>query len=71
MSGLILNQSLKNDGVIITNNQLRKSCTNINDINIKAILDSFQNVAYIGVLRQRWEEIQKLIKGEKLAIVSN
>jgi len=32
----------------------------IKDIDIKEILKTFQNVAYIGMLRQRWEEIKKL-----------
>jgi len=27
---------------------------------MKEVLKGFQNVAYIGVLRQRWEEIKKL-----------
>lgn len=35
-------------------------CSIIKDFNIKGILKGFQNVAYIGVLRQRWEEIKKL-----------
>ncbi|MBU4209981.1 recombinase family protein [Patescibacteria group bacterium] len=49
-------------------NVLPNPCTNIKDINIKEILESFQNVAYIGVLRQRWEEIKKITKQPSLAL---
>lgn len=35
-------------------------CNIIKDLNMKEVLKGFQNVAYIGVLRQRWEEIKKL-----------
>lgn len=29
-------------------------------INFEAILQAFQNVAFIGELRERWEEIKRL-----------
>jgi hypothetical protein len=47
---------------------LPKSCDIIKEYNIKEILKGFQNVAYIGVLRQRWEEIKKLTKQPNLAL---
>lgn len=37
-------------------------------INIKQIVEALENIAYIGVLKQRWEEIKKLTRGEKLAL---
>jgi len=39
---------------------LPNPCHIIKHIDLKKILESFQNVAYIGVLRQRWEEIKRL-----------
>ena len=44
----------------VSSNWLPNPCGIIKELNIKKILESFQNVAYIGVLRQRWEEIKKL-----------
>ena len=49
---------------------LPNPCGIIKDINLKKILESFQNVAYIGVLKQRWEEIKKLQNPIRLAVVS-
>lgn len=39
---------------------LPNPCSIIKAQNIKKILEGFQNVIYIGVLKQRWEEIKKL-----------
>ena len=50
------------------NSQLPNPCHIIKALNINKILKSFQNVAYIGVLRQRWEEIKKLSKKPDLAL---
>jgi hypothetical protein len=47
---------------------LPNPCLIIKTINIRKILKSFQNVAQIGVLRQRWEEIKKLNEKPKLAL---
>jgi len=30
----------------------------------EAIIKAFENVSYVGELRQRWLEIKKLLKGE-------
>ena len=50
---------------------LPSPCVIIKQINIEKILEAVQNVAYIGVLRQRWEEIKKLQMGKcGLATVS-
>ena len=40
--------------------ELPNPCYIIKHIDLKKILDSFQNVAHIGVLKQRWEEIKRL-----------
>lgn len=37
-------------------------CHIIKTINIKEILKVLQNIAHMGVLKQRWEEIKKLSK---------
>lgn len=47
---------------------LTDPCHIIKALNINKILKSFQNVAYIGVLRQRWEEIKKLNRKPNLAL---
>jgi len=47
---------------------LPNPCTIIKHIDLKKILDNFQNVAYIGVLKQRWEEIKKLNNKSNLAL---
>jgi len=50
---------------------LPSPCVIIKQINIEKILEAVQNVAYIGVLRQRWEEIKNLQMGKcGLATVS-
>jgi len=43
-------------------------CSIIKTINIKEILKAIQNVAYMGVLRQRWEEIKRLTNQSDLAL---
>jgi len=48
--------------------ELPVPCSIIKDLNIKKILESFQNVAYIGALRQKWEEIKKLTKQPNLTL---
>jgi hypothetical protein len=30
------------------------------NINLKQVVEAFQNLSYIGEMRQRWEEIKKL-----------
>ena len=47
---------------------LPNPCGIIKELNIKKILETFQNVAYIGVLKQRWEEIKKLNSQPHLAL---
>lgn len=37
---------------------------------MEKILQAFQNIAYIGVLRQRWEEIKKLQVGPQVVAMS-
>lgn len=49
---------------------LLKSCSIITDLNIKKILKGFQNIAYVGALRQRWKEIKKPTKEPNLALSS-
>jgi len=55
---------LSNYGIV----WLPNPCSIIKTINIKEILKAIQNVAYVGVLRQRWEEIKKLTKKPDFAI---
>lgn len=43
---------------------LPNPCVIIKQIDIEKILETVQNVAYIGVLRQRWEEIKRLQIGK-------
>ncbi|MBU1085432.1 hypothetical protein KKB06_03740 [Patescibacteria group bacterium] len=53
---------------ILSSIWLPNPCGIIKEVNIKKILESFQNVAYIGVLKQRWEEIKKLNSQPHLAL---
>jgi len=47
---------------------LPNPCHIIKHIDLKKILESFQNVAYIGVLKQRWEQIKRLNNKPNLAL---
>ena len=37
------------------------------EVKLGTIIQAFQNLSYIGELRQRWEEIKKLQSGQKRA----
>ena len=47
---------------------LRESCTNIT-LDFEAIIQAFQDIRYIGELRQRWNEIKKLQIGIPLSTI--
>jgi hypothetical protein len=38
------------------------------NINLKQVIEAFQNLSYIGELRQRWEEIKRLQMAPAIAI---
>ncbi len=57
----------ENHAVILTKTQLPEPWTNIS-IDFEAIIKAFQDLLYIGELRQRWNEIKKLQHSPALAI---
>jgi len=40
----------------------------INDLQFAKILQTFQNLSFIGEMRQRWEEIKKLQSKPNMAV---
>ena len=53
---------------ILATNGLPEPWANIT-LDFEAIIQAFQDIRYIGELRQRWNEIKKLQKSPALAIV--